>query len=146
MIDVSTETKDTVECQGHCLCGAVTITARTVARRLAACHCGTCRTWGGGPLLAVSAGADVSLDGEEFLTVYDSSPWAQRGFCARCGTHLFYRLKDPRHYELPAGLFKVLDDVPLTCQIFIDAKPASYTFANRTKDMTEAQVMAMFAS
>jgi hypothetical protein len=33
----------------------------------------------------------------------------------------------------------------LTSQIFIDEKPAYYTFANQTKTMTGAEVFAMFA-
>lgn len=142
MTEASTET---IECRGQCLCGAVKVTARTLVRRLVACHCGMCRKWGGGPFLAVSAGTDVSFEGEESITAYDSSQWAERGFCARCGTHLFYRLKDTRHYEMPVGLFDAVDGVAFTGQIYIDAKPGYYAFANQTKDMTEAEVVAMFA-
>lgn len=34
--------------KGHCLCKAVTVTAPDKAD-MSACHCSTCRRWGGGP-------------------------------------------------------------------------------------------------
>ncbi|WP_282100132.1 GFA family protein [Thauera aromatica] len=33
---------------------------------------------------------------------------ADRGFCRKCGSHLFYRLKKGPHYVLAVGLF---DDI-----------------------------------
>ncbi|NIT13149.1 MAG: GFA family protein, partial [Candidatus Dadabacteria bacterium] len=51
-----------------------------------------CRKWCGGPLMAVNCGTDVTFEGEDNITVYDSSSWAERGFCSGCGSHLFYRL------------------------------------------------------
>ncbi|WP_339900516.1 GFA family protein [Paraglaciecola polaris] len=56
-----------------------------------ACHCASCRKWSGGPLLAIDCGTDVSISPTDNITVYDSSQWAQRGFCRHCGTDLFYR-------------------------------------------------------
>ncbi|MEQ9448085.1 MAG: GFA family protein, partial [Rhodospirillaceae bacterium] len=70
-----------------------------------ACHCGTCRKWGGGPLLAVDCGEHVTIDGEENVSIYQSSDWAERGFCGKCGTHLFYRLTQQPFYVIPVGLF-----------------------------------------
>lgn len=129
-----------------CLCGAVTIRAAAVSSKADACHCGMCRKWGGGPLLAVDAGKEVSFEGEANLTVFNSSEWAERGFCNRCGTHLFYHLKDLDQYIIPAGLFTDLEGrFELTHQIFIDHKPAFYEFANSTSNLTEAEVIAQFA-
>jgi hypothetical protein len=104
-----------------------------------------CRKWGGGPLLAVDCGADVVIEGEENVGVYDSSQWAERGFCTRCGTHLFYRLKQNQQYHIPAGLLDGCDDLVFESQVFIDEKPGYYAFANETKNMTGAEIFAMYA-
>ncbi len=136
---------ETIEGNGSCLCGAVRFTARTASRSAGACHCGMCRTWGGGPLMAVDCGTDVSFEGDENVSVYDSSEWATRGFCRRCGSHLYYRLKTNRQYFIPAGLFDDDEQFVFDHQVFIDDKPAYYTFADETSDMTAAEVFAKYA-
>ncbi len=127
-----------------CLCGAVHIHAGHVDNKVGACHCGMCRTWGGGPLMAVDCGKDVSFDGEENISVFNSSEWAERGFCSKCGTHLFYHLKASGQYILPAGLFGD-EGYVFDHQIFIDEKPDFYDFANETENMTGAEVFAKYA-
>lgn len=136
---------ETNQATGRCLCGAVQVTANKMGESVGACHCGTCRKWGGGPLLAVDCGTDVSFQGDENITVYSSSEWAERGFCKTCGTHLFYRLKDNQQYIMAAGLFG--DDATLVFdhQVFIDEKPAFYDFANKTENMTGAELFAKYA-
>ena len=129
--------------EGQCLCGAVTVSAANNPH-VEACHCGMCRRWGGGPLLAVSCGSDVQFTGREQVGVYDSSEWAERGFCKRCGTHLFYRFKPADTYAVPAGLFEHQDQLALHEQIYIDSKPEYYAFANDTPVLTEAEVLKRF--
>jgi len=75
---------------GSCLCGAVRITANNTGKKVGACHCGMCRKWGGGPFMEVDCSTDISFKGEEAIGVYNSSSWAERGFCKKCGSHLFY--------------------------------------------------------
>ena len=130
--------------QGRCLCGASTLNASRISRQVGACHCSSCRQWGGGPLLAVDCGSDVTLAGDD-IRVYNSSDWAERGFCGQCGSHLFYRLKHNQQYIVPVGLFGEMDDLVLDHQVFIDEKPGYYCFANETKDMTGAEIFEQFA-
>lgn len=131
--------------QGQCLCGHVGFKAESASPHTGACHCAMCVKWGGGPLLAVDCGSDVSFSGEENITRYSSSEWAERGFCQHCGTHLFYRLKGINRYTIPAGLFDEQSGFQMTHQIFIDKKPAHYNFSNETENMTEAEVFAKYA-
>ena len=134
---------ETVPVSGKCLCGGITFTA-DADPNVGACHCGMCRGWGGGPLLALDCKQTVRFDGVE-PAVYDSSPWAERGFCSRCGTHLFWRLKSTGQTMLALGVLGDGDPrFVVDHQVFIDKKPASYAFAGETKDMTEADSMAMF--
>ena len=133
-----------IQGSGHCLCGAVSFEAKTVSHAVGACHCGMCRKWGGGPLLAVDCGTEISFKGE--ITVFSSSKWAERGFCKTCGTHLFYRLKQNQQYILPAGIFEDTSGFVFDHQIFIDKKPEFYSFANKTENMTEAEVFEKYAN
>lgn len=136
---------DTSAGKGQCLCGAVKITADTISPEIGACHCSMCRKWAGGPLLAVDCGNEVSFEGEENIGIYDSSEWAQRGFCKQCGTHLFYLLKEPKQYIMPVGFFDNLDSIVFDHQIFIDEKPDYYSFSNKTHNMTGEEVFAQYA-
>ncbi len=95
--------------------------------------------------MAIDCGTDVSIQGEENVSVFQSSAWAERGFCKTCGSNLFYRLKQDNKYFLPAGLLESAEGLILDHQIFIDEKPDYYCFANETQNMTGAEVFAMSA-
>ncbi|MCR4300314.1 MAG: GFA family protein [Sulfuricaulis sp.] len=137
---------DLNESKGSCLCGAIHISAKTMSSHVVACHCSMCRKWAGGPLLAVDCGSDVSFKGKENISTFDSSEWAERGFCNKCGSHLFYRLKEQNQYIVPVGLFENSETVVFDHQIFIEEKPSFYSFANETKNMTGAEVFAQFSA
>jgi len=93
-------------------------------------------------MLAVHCGPNVRVTGD--VRSYRSSEWAERGFCATCGTHLFYHLLQSGDYILSAGLFQP-GEFAMTGQIFIDEKPDYYAFANETPTLTGAEVFAQFA-
>lgn len=133
-----------LEAQGSCLCGAIQIVAKAVNSNVGACHCSTCRQWGGGPLLVTDCGAEVMFKGQENITIFNSSDWAERGFCQTCGTHLFYRLKENHQHFVPVGLFADSDNFIFDHQVFIDEKPGFYCFANETHNMTGAELFAQF--
>ena len=129
---------------GQCLCGAVRITTKNASQQVGVCHCNMCHKWNGGPFFAIGCGDDVLFEGEENITVFESSEWAERGFCGRCGTHLFYRLKERRQHMMPPGLFENYKDLVFSHQVFIDEKPSFYSFAEQTKDLTGAEIFAKF--
>jgi hypothetical protein len=131
---------------GRCLCGAVRFTAAPQERTFGACHCSMCRRWTGGPFLAVDCGDTVAIDDTASLGVYRSSAWAERCFCVKCGTVLFYRLVGKSHYFVSAEAFDDPKDFDFTSQVFIDEKPAYYEFANATKTMTGPEVFAAFSA
>lgn len=100
-----------------------------------------CRKWAAGPFLALDCGTDLEISGEENISVFNSSDWAERAFCKKCGTALFYRLKESRQHIVSSELFEGLE-LNFDHQIFVDEKPGYYAFANETKDMTGAEVFA----
>jgi hypothetical protein len=128
--------------EGHCLCGAVTVRGTPVNGHVEACHCTMCRQWGGSALLGVQFGSEVEIDGEEQVERYRSSKWAERGFCRRCGSNLFYLYLPADSYFFSAGLFPDDSLLGLSEEIFIDEKPDYYAFAGDSEKLTGAQVIA----
>jgi len=76
---------------GGCLCGAVRYEASMPLMAVTYCHCSMCRRWHG------HVGAYTAVDREGFrltegrgLRWHASSPKAQRGFCAECGSSVLF--------------------------------------------------------
>jgi hypothetical protein len=136
-----------MERTGKCLCGAVTFTAKGLEPGLTACHCDMCRRWTGSFLIALGT-ADVAWNGEDKITTFASSGWAERAFCSVCGTSLFYRLTAPGPHQGNYYIgFGTLDDpsgFDVNVEYFIDKKPEAYTLAGDRKTLTEAEVFATF--
>lgn len=78
------------------------------------------------------------------MTLFDSSAWAERAFCKKCGSNLFYRIKEAGQHFVPAGIFGDVEDLIFDHQVFIDEKPAYYSFANNTQDMTGPEIFAKY--
>jgi hypothetical protein len=118
---------------GHCLCGAVTVrVAGELDPRVGACHCRMCQRWSGGLFVCFTAAASaVSVTGE--VTRYRSSAFAERAFCARCGSHLWFNDvaegAAPKSYELMPGLFDAARGWPLRSEIYVDRALASIHLA-----------------
>ena len=128
---------------GSCLCGAIRFEVSVPEAKFHICHCRTCRQWSAGPMMAVHCPADASLEGEADLTWYRSSRWAERGFCKRCGSSLFYRLANHPEAMLIVSVeaFDAADDMTLERHIYIDSKPGRYDFADDRARLTEAELL-----
>jgi hypothetical protein len=130
---------------GGCLCGAVKLTAIPTDLQVGACHCSMCRHWSGGVFMAVGCGDSVQFESEDSVGIYTSSDWGERVFCKNCGSSLMWRSRDNQHQNVSMQVFDDPQVFEFTNQYFIDIKPDNYSFANATNNMTEAEVMAMFA-
>lgn len=87
----------------------------------------------------------VTFEDQESIGLIRSSEWAERGFCKKCGSNLFYHLIDRSDYQIAAGLFDDQTMLRMSLQVFTDSKPDFYDFAHETKMMTGAEVIALFA-
>lgn len=134
----------TMKTTGSCLCKKVTITLEHLPTSVTACHCSMCRKWTSGPFLSIEGGPSdkVKIEPENAISRYQSSEWAERGFCSTCGSSLFYHGFDDDIYYFPIDLFESNQQTALTEEIFYDRKPAYYSFANQTKKLTEADILA----
>ena len=116
---------------GSCLCGAVKIKVGGDLPAPTACHCTQCRKHSG----HFEASADVprsrlSIVGAEHISWYQSSAKARRGFCATCGSSLFW---DPIHKDwigIAMGLFDGLTHTKLSRHIFVSEKGDYYDIAD----------------
>ncbi len=109
----------------RCLCGGVAVHFSSLPDTVGVCHCAMCRRWTSGPWMAVQA-PGCTISGET-LAVFSSSDFAERGFCTRCGTHIFHRPKDGPELAISAGLLPC-EGLAITREIFHDAKPPWYRF------------------
>lgn len=92
------------EASGSCLCGAVRYRVTGRLRDVVACHCEQCRKTSGHYVAATACAAnDLVIEGEAALSWYRSSPEACRGFCATCGSSLFWRPEHGRYMAIMAG-------------------------------------------
>lgn len=96
-----------VRATGRCLCGAVTYEVRGPLRDVILCHCVECQRWTG------SVGAFAATR-EHDLVVGTAAPlrWvespasdrqARRGFCAECGSSLFWQGAGAERVSIAAG-------------------------------------------
>ena len=88
---------------GHCLCGAVAFHGRGL-RDIVYCHCTQCRRQHG-TVAAYSATriASFVIEDDAALAWFEASPRARRGFCARCGSTLFWAPADGATIGIAAG-------------------------------------------
>jgi hypothetical protein len=77
--------------------------------------------------------------------VYQSSEWAERGFCEICGSTLWYGLRGDDERNLAAGLFDNAGGATLHVEFFADKCPQGYSLAGGHRKMTTQETIALFA-
>ena len=103
---------------GSCLCGVVTYEAENL-RAILACHCIQCRKQTGNYLTSTAAThGDFKLTEERGLKWYRSSAEAKRGFCAECGSVLFWQGDGLDYISIAAGSIDGPTELKLEGHIF----------------------------
>lgn len=105
--------------KGHCLCGAVQIALIEPKQHVEVCQCNMCRRWSGSLFAGVS-GESYTVNGEDAVETYRSSDWAERAFCRKCGSNLWFTFLPTGHRGFLAGLFDGASAYPLEREIFAD--------------------------
>lgn len=125
--------------QGRCLCGSVRYQYDATPTALTVCHCGMCRRWHGalGAYIGGKAG-DYRLQGAEHLRWYGSSHDAERGFCAVCGSKLFWRLKDGTTMDAAAGSLEQPTGLVMTAHIWVAHKGDYYRIEDGAPQFEES--------
>lgn len=115
---------------GGCYCGKVHYRAE-VTPEVCECHCSQCRKQAGHRYATVDTRAgNVQIDGEDGITWFRSSSGAERGFCAVCGSTLFWRsLKDDDMAILAASIDEPTG-LRITSHIFVENKGDYYDISD----------------
>ncbi|KPU83237.1 hypothetical protein JI58_09430, partial [Marinosulfonomonas sp. PRT-SC04] len=65
--------------------------------------------------------------GKEHIARYQSSEWAERAWCSKCGSNLWYQvtLEGPYSdtYHMPFGLLDDTTGLTIDREIYVDEKP-----------------------
>ena len=81
------------------------------------------------------------FQGQEHISVYESSPASERAFCKICGSNLYFKAKDDsadqETMHVCAGtLDRYPQDMKLVREVFVDAAPKAYAL-----EKTDRQVL-----
>ena len=93
--------------EGGCLCGGVRYRVTGPLRDITTCHCGECRRTHGGAA-PYTACPDDQLElltdlGLAWVESPHSTTNAVRGFCANCGSSLFWKAPERDYTAIAAG-------------------------------------------
>jgi hypothetical protein len=111
---------------GSCLCGGVKYRIAGALRPVIACHCTQCRKASGHYVAATQCEAkDMTLDAETLIW-FKSSDTAERGFCGRCGSNLFWRRFGNDHVSVWAGTIDGDTGLRMEAQLHTESKGDYY--------------------
>ena len=117
--------------KGSCLCGAVRFEVAGDLPGPDACHCRMCRKHSGHVFASTDvARSALTIHGEQNLTWYRSSETARRGFCAVCGSSLFFDPLSRDWIAVAMGAFDTPTDTRLAVHIFVADKGDYYEIAD----------------
>jgi hypothetical protein len=112
---------------GGCLCGGVRYAVMGPLRSIVICHCTQCRRMTGHFMAATAARrADFRLLTRKGLRWYASSEAARRGFCARCGSTLFWQAAGREYISIAAGTLDDSSGLEVAGHIFVADKGGYY--------------------
>ena len=116
---------------GSCLCGAVRFTVEGELHPPDACHCSQCRRWSGHVWASTDVPREqVTITGADNVTWYASSERVRRGFCATCGSVLFWDPPGRAKTAIAMGAFDRPTGTHLEKHIFVADKGDYYEIAD----------------
>lgn len=117
--------------KGACLCGAVSFEVAGDLPPPDACHCTACRRWSGHVWASTDVKRDVlTIGGADNVTWFQSSPKIRRGFCATCGSALFWDAPHVGFIAIAMGAFDLPTGAHLEKHIFTADKGDYYEIAD----------------
>jgi hypothetical protein len=123
---------------GRCDCGAVRFTITGALRDVVNCHCGQCRRLHGhAGAYTNAARGDLSFDEERGLRWYQSSSFAQRGFCGECGASLFWQRIGAADTSIAAGCLDAPTGLRTVGHIFVAHRGDYYEIADGLPQLPE---------
>ena len=117
--------------KGSCLCGAVTFEVAGELHGPDACHCSMCRKWSGHYWVSTDVPRTaLTIHGANNLTWYRSSEKVQRGFCATCGSSLFWEPLGKDFMGVAMGAFEKPTGTRVRLHIYVADKGDYYAITD----------------
>ncbi len=109
-----------VRATGSCLCGTIRFQVQGNLRPIVICHCVMCQRSGSTASVTTACRPEdlVILAGKPKW--YRSSPVSRRGFCAKCGSLLFWEATDGTRVAVSAGSLDQPTSLRIGEHIFAD--------------------------
>lgn len=115
--------------RGSCLCGDIRFETEAVPVKASACHCSQCRKQSGHVWASAQVPkAELSIWGT--MKWYAASDAAERGFCGRCGSFLFWQAHDEDMISFALGAVDGPTGLQLEKHIFVADKGDYYEIAD----------------
>ncbi|MBT4889231.1 MAG: GFA family protein [Rhodospirillales bacterium] len=125
---MATDTNETKELHGSCLCKGVSYTLSGAVREISHCYCSQCRrTHGLMGSYTRSNWDDVHFTNKKTLQWFRSSDSAERGFCNTCGSSLFWHRLDSGYVAISAGTLDQPTGLKVAGHIYTDDLPDYYS-------------------
>ena len=112
--------------RGSCMCGAVRYRVIGPLRPIIACHCIQCRKSSGHYVAATACATEALHIEGDTLQWYASSKEAERAFCGRCGSNLFWRRQGSSSISIWAGSIDGPTGLHIAQQLFAESKGDYY--------------------
>lgn len=117
--------------RGSCLCGAVRFEVAGDLPAPDACHCSACRKQSGHYWASTDvARTTLTLEGVDKVTWFQSSERVRRGFCAVCGSFLFWDPVFKDRIAIAMGAFDAPTRTSMDKHIFVAEKGDYYDIAD----------------
>lgn len=111
---------------GQCLCGDIKYAVTRELRGITLCHCHQRRKPSGHHVAATSCEVSaLQIEGD--VTWFHSSDQARRGFCAKCGSNLFWHLLDSLKISIFAGSINGNTGLEVVPQMHCETKGDYYS-------------------
>ena len=124
--------------KGRCECGAVQFELSGDIRPVVACHCSQCRRFSGHFWAATAVRTEnLKMTEDRGLKWHQSSDWARRGFCAECGSALFYEMNGEGTTSIGAGVLDLPTGLNIQKHIFVADKGDYYEIADGLPQIEE---------
>ena len=117
-----------------CLCNGIKIQVKGKLRYVSNCHCSQCmKTHGNFASYTAALEKNVKFINKKTLKWYNSSKFAKRGFCSKCGASFFYKKLKNNTISIAAGMFNNPTTLKTYCNIFTKGKLDYYKLDHRLK-------------
>ncbi len=123
--------------KGSCVCGAIKFQVNQPLSAGEICHCQQCRKWTGHLFASVDIDRQsLVIEDESLLNWYQFSDKARRGFCAKCGSSLFFDPLDKKKHNwtsVALGSFDSQTNIQIEMHIFVAEKGDYYQILDSAK-------------